>query len=203
MAVNRLQKHLEYLSDLQTEESREYKKWLGEKLEKKVQDLDFSMHLTSDRQDAPDVDEKFRALLNMVFLKFDRKLQKDKRVHLRPLKDRTQWIFFPEVKSNLSLNNTVSHMHGVVSLPEDHALTDFELHQLLGNLSFWLDSSAMKLGLVRKRNRLNHKFSKQTKLKDEDSKYASAHYIIKQQGYDNAMGRAINFGELVRPESTS
>ena len=92
-----IQKKLERLSDLQTRQSVEYKKWLSEKLNGKSSQLDFAYSLSSDTQHiSEDTDEKFRALLNAVFLKFDRKLMKDKKILNRPINERTQYIFFPE-----------------------------------------------------------------------------------------------------------
>lgn len=158
--------------------------------------FDYSINISSDRMyRTHNVEDMFKKLASIVTLKLDRKLLKTKKPHLIPKQERTILILFPESKSKASdgKKSTIAHMHGFLALP-DVELSSFQEAMALSDLRFWLHVYALKLGLVRRRNRKNHQVGYTKKLKEEDMKELLIQYGMKQQDERYCEGESIFIG---------
>ena len=155
--------------------------------------FDYSLNLSSDHlRRTHHVDDLFRKLVSIVTLKLDRKLLQTKKPHLLPKEKRTILILFPESRSKGSGEPCISHLHGFLALP-DVELTPFQEAMVMRELKWWLQKYALKLELIRRRNRKNHQVGHYEKLEEENMREELIDYAMKQQGED-CIGEAIFIG---------
>ena len=180
----------------------QYKTYITNALLQNKDRFDYAIDISSDRQDSPATQELFKKLMSIVTLKMDRKILKTKKPHLIPQEKRTQVVMVPESMSKGTRKACISHLHGFLSLPADVPLTPFEEMKHMTQFRFWVHVYAYKLGLVRKRNRRNHRTLNEVNLnntKEENMTESKIAYSVKFQDYDRHVGNVIQYGKTFIP----
>lgn len=180
----------------------EYKNHIENALLQNKEQFQYAIDISSDRQDSPATQELFKKLMSIVTLKMDRKILKTKKPHLIPQEKRTQVVMVPESMSKGTRKACISHLHGFLSLPADVPLTPFEEMKHMTQFRFWVHVYAYKLGLVRKRNRRNHRDLYEVNLdnnKEDNMREGKVGYATALQDYDRHVGNVIHYGNIFSP----